>query len=288
MYNGSKKKCIITCKIHGDFEQLPLNHLKSKGCNDCGIQSMAKKQSKVHKETFITKASKIHNGFYDYSKFIYISNDDKGIIICPLHEEFKQTPVHHINRKQGCPDCGTEAMAQKQSEEARRNFKNKAIKRHDGIYDYSKFVYISSGKKSIIICNKCLHEFYQTPEDHLRGRGCSRCAKYGFNQFEKAILYLGKIDNNLFKIGITNRTVKERYQKEYNLFKDVYIIKFDSGMYCKEIEQEILEKTINFQYKGNSIFSKTTNLEIREIEDELILNIFKSYIQIGSKIEKIK
>ena len=33
---GKKYKVIITCPIHGDFEQLPLNHLKGSGCPECG------------------------------------------------------------------------------------------------------------------------------------------------------------------------------------------------------------------------------------------------------------
>jgi len=33
---GKKYKVIITCPIHGDFEQLPLNHLKGYGCPECG------------------------------------------------------------------------------------------------------------------------------------------------------------------------------------------------------------------------------------------------------------
>lgn len=159
IYNGYEKNCIIVCIIHGEFEQTPANHLKKKGCNTCGIESMARKQRKVYKDSFVKRASTVHNNFYDYSKFKYISNDDIGIIICPIHGEFPQKPVNHINRKQGCPDCGTESMVQKQSEEARRNFKSKASKLHNGIYDYSKFIYINSSTKSIIICSKCLREF---------------------------------------------------------------------------------------------------------------------------------
>lgn len=33
---GKKHKVTITCPIHGDFEQLPLNHLKGNGCPECG------------------------------------------------------------------------------------------------------------------------------------------------------------------------------------------------------------------------------------------------------------
>ncbi len=45
---------------------------------------------------------------------------------------------------------------------------------HGNKYDYSKFIYNGFLKKSIIMCEK--HgEFLQTPENHLKSRGCQRC-----------------------------------------------------------------------------------------------------------------
>jgi hypothetical protein len=36
-YINAREKVIITCPTHGDFEQLPYNHLIGKGCNKCSI-----------------------------------------------------------------------------------------------------------------------------------------------------------------------------------------------------------------------------------------------------------
>src|ERR1035437_2824313 len=47
---------------------------------------------------------------------------------------------------------------------------------HKNKYDYSKSFYEKSTIKTCIICPE--HgEFYQTPKDHLRGRGCPVCGK---------------------------------------------------------------------------------------------------------------
>lgn len=49
-----------------------------------------------------------------------------------------------------------------------------ARKIHGDTYDYSKVVYKSSLEKVCIICSE--HgEFWQTPNNHLRGRGCAKC-----------------------------------------------------------------------------------------------------------------
>ena len=45
---------------------------------------------------------------------------------------------------------------------------------HGNKYDYTKFTYLGSHVKSIIICSE--HgEFNQTPKEHLNGQGCTKC-----------------------------------------------------------------------------------------------------------------
>ena len=51
-----------------------------------------------------------------------------------------------------------------------------AIKIHGKKYDYSKVTYINNHEKVCIICQE--HgEFWQTPNCHLSGQGCPKCAK---------------------------------------------------------------------------------------------------------------
>ena len=37
IYTRSEDDVVITCKIHGDFKQSALSHLKGKGCKDCSV-----------------------------------------------------------------------------------------------------------------------------------------------------------------------------------------------------------------------------------------------------------
>jgi len=53
-------------------------------------------------------------------------------------------------------------------------FIQKAHKVHGNKFDYSKVIYVNNHTKVCIICP--LHgEFYQTPNHHLRERGCDKC-----------------------------------------------------------------------------------------------------------------
>lgn len=55
-------------------------------------------------------------------------------------------------------------------------FIERAKEVHVDKYDYSKVEYVNNYTKVCIICRNCGDEFWQTPGDHLRGRGCRNCS----------------------------------------------------------------------------------------------------------------
>ena len=60
----------IICPEHGEFKQTLHNHLNGQGCPKCGKKQAAEKLS-MDNETFIKRASEIHNGKYNYTKTEY-------------------------------------------------------------------------------------------------------------------------------------------------------------------------------------------------------------------------
>lgn len=166
IYVSNKKKVIIGCPVHGDFEQVANNHLRlGQNCPACS--------GKIPHttETFIAKVRELHSDKYDYSKTVFVRGSDKVIIICPVHGEFKQRAEGHL--KQGCNDCGIEKSATSMTSNT-EEWIVKAIAKHGDKYDYSKVAYISNNKNVIIICDK--HgEFHQMPGNHLTSQGCFDC-----------------------------------------------------------------------------------------------------------------
>ena len=121
----------------------------------------------MDRKKFIEKAVKIHGNKYDYSKIEYKGAKEKVCIICPSHGEFWQTPDKHLNAKQGCPKCKGKQFS---TEERIIQF----TKIHGDKYDYSKVKYVNNTTKICIICPR--HgEFWQTPANHLKGKGCKLC-----------------------------------------------------------------------------------------------------------------
>lgn len=111
IYKNTDTAGIITCPIHGDFEQIAMSHLYKKcGCPKCAIEKN-KKILRSDTETFVIRANEVHQFEYDYSQSVYINNSTKVAIFCSfkntkkeIHGIFWQVPAAHL-QGQGCPKC---------------------------------------------------------------------------------------------------------------------------------------------------------------------------------------
>lgn len=103
-YINNHTNIIIICSIHGEFDQLPLNHLKGEGCYKCG-RKITDDSKRLTKEEILNNAFKTHGNKYDYSLLDFSKKvSEKNIIICPKHGKFEQTLANHF-RGCGCPKC---------------------------------------------------------------------------------------------------------------------------------------------------------------------------------------
>ena len=162
---------------HGEFWQLPKDHLRGNKCPKCS-------RTIFNTNDFVLYASDKHNEKYNYSKTIYINAHTPIIITCPIHGDFKMRPHNHL-KGQGCPLCANKEKGAYKKNNT-ENFIERATKKHNGKYDYSKVEYINNYTKVCIICPE--HgEFWQKPNDHLRGIGCFQCGRK-YNLAEKEVL----------------------------------------------------------------------------------------------------
>ena len=123
-------------------------------------------------KTVFKKFITTHNNFYKYDESTYVNAHTKMRIIFPIHGEFYQTPYVHYNGA-GCNKCGNKRMGDKQTLSYRTQLKS-FRKIHGFFYNYDKTTYINDSTKMKIICP--IHgEFWQSPELHKTGSGCSLC-----------------------------------------------------------------------------------------------------------------
>ena len=197
----------ITCPLHGDFVQKPVNHLKGYGCPYCsGIR--------ITNKSFVEKAKRVHGNRYDYSKVSVKNGHEKVKIICPEHGSFWQSPEKHCSGR-GCPSCW-----QERRKFIKRNTTSEIIDRAINTlghkYDYSRVRYTSRRNKVEIICPE--HgSFWQSPENHISGHeGCPLCSARKVSKQESDIRSF--IEDEL---GITTVTSNRSVISPYEL--DIYI-----------------------------------------------------------------
>ncbi|GAA2725718.1 hypothetical protein [Cellulomonas aerilata] len=117
---------------------------------------------------FVSKARLTHGDRYDYSEVDYVNSQTKVAITCAEHGKFEQTPAKHLHG-QGCAQCGGRVRL------TGERFVERAREVHGARYDYARAEYINTKTKVTIVCAE--HgEFSQTPDSHMLGTGCPKCA----------------------------------------------------------------------------------------------------------------
>lgn len=167
-------------------------------------------------------------------KVINFDNKNKKLIYCIDEDGFIHR-THIFSLLRGCK------LTQKSALNRDAYYVNKLIKTHGNTYDYSKVKYISKDARITIICPE--HgEFEQRGSDHMYGAGCPKCAfrlrkGYTKTQWIKYckkykhpinIIYIIRCYNDeeeFVKIGLTSKSVKERFSGLFDIPYKYEIIK---------------------------------------------------------------
>ena len=233
----------------------------------------------------VTQFTEIHGDAYTY---IEDTSCHEGIkIICNFcNNEFCQQADNHLQGK-GCNFCSTRRTAEKLS------------------MTYEDFIYYSKKNGNVnvdfINCNytslkfpvklKCtVHNeiFNQTASSCRYGMvGCPSCKRENLGFLREsfisscrgktALLYVLKIHNEtecFYKVGVTNRSVKKRFERKREMpykYEILYIIEDENCPGCIfDIEVNLLNKHNNYKYKPSIKFNGytecfTLDLPIQEI-----------------------
>lgn len=173
-YVNAHTKVEIECGKHGIFWQTPAHHVnQGNGCRQCGFKRSAD-HSRLSKEEFAARASKIHKGRYSYEQVVYKNNSTVVSIYCPEHGPFNSAPSNHLAGK-GCPACGKIAAGQKQTMPF-KTWQKRATEAHGGAYRYLEEHWNGLLGDTKILCLQ--HgEFEQLARTHMLGCGCPECGR---------------------------------------------------------------------------------------------------------------
>jgi very-short-patch-repair endonuclease len=106
IYKGTDEDVEIICPKHGVFKQTPYIHIHQKcGCPKCRYDRLSEKY-RFSIDELLAKIHEKHGDKYKYPNIEneYVNNRSEITIICPIHGEFKQTVMKHL-QGQGCQYC---------------------------------------------------------------------------------------------------------------------------------------------------------------------------------------
>lgn len=254
-----------TCKK--EFEVRPSKHLgvAKQGCQLCSFKEHRSKVKIKDTKYFIDKAKNIHGDLYCYENTVYTTARDSVVIRCnSCNKDFEQIAATHLSGA-GCSKCAHDRGMDKQRNST-ANFISAAKLIHGNTLDYSKTTYgKNNSEKVIVTCSVCKKDSLIVPYSLLAGsKPICNCSKHhGFQDCKPAILYYLSINNGqAYKIGITNRSVKDRFNNE-DLSK-ITILQtwsFLKGSDARAFETGILNKFKDYKYTGPKLL-QTGNTEL--------------------------
>jgi hypothetical protein len=262
-YINSKIKLQIICSEHGVFEQTLNTHKNGHGCPKCVGRDKSESD-------LIIEFNEIHDNKYKYNFINGTKSNEKVEITCPHHGIFNQLINLHI-KGSGCSICKGISISEKNTKTI-EDFINEANIVHNYKYDYSLSNYVKAKEYIKIICTE--HgEFEQTPDSHLQGSGCPKCAlKYDKSENE--------IKNFINSIGLDyiENSKKIINPLELDIFIPSHNIAFEfDGLYW----HSELYKDINYHLNKTELCEEKGIKLIHIFEDEWIhkQDIVKSRIK---------
>jgi len=236
-----------------------------------GLVTIGKRETT--EDEFKHKLMVIHGDIFGFDRMKYSSGNPKLELLCKECGVYFTILKGSVLQGHGCTPCSKKRMSAKLTRSF-QSFKEEATKVHNFKFEYIEASYINMSNKMIAIC-PTHGEFKIWPGGHLLGVGCASCAHRGFSQHSPAILYYLKVHDGgrtLYKIGITNKTVKTRFQllDDQELITTLATRKYENGSDAYAKEQEILHDPDfkQFKYRGPDVLSSgNTELFTRDIFD---------------------
>lgn len=174
VYKNARTPVVISCPVHGPFEQLPNSHLKY-GCNKCKYESF-----KLPFTEFVKQATALHGDQYDYSQVEWKGRSTKITITCrKCNKTFSQLPDSHL-RGHGCT-----CINKRPNPKARKTtseFIVQAKEKFGTLYGYEHTQYVKAGMRVTVTCP--IHGDVlvdPTAFIHRSTIGCPKCGREYLN-----------------------------------------------------------------------------------------------------------
>lgn len=273
-YLRMASKITITCKRHGDFEQVAQDHINGKQCRYCA-------RNQPTESEFLEKFQEIHPTL-DFSKFKYTYQSNKSTFevkctVCNI--VFFPCISNLVNQKSGCPKCNNNL--QKDT----KTFISEAIEIHGNNFNYDNVEYTNAHGIIDIHCKKHDVIFSIPAFHHLKGRGCDKCSSE--SNSSHAVRLIERILTEM-NISYSREVRFDSCRNVLPLPFDFYIeslnlcIEYDGVQHFKPLKHWGGEKSFHNRNENDGIKTKycqDNNINLLRLKyDEPYIEILKTYI----------
>jgi hypothetical protein len=244
-YQGNKIPLRVRHVCGREYQIYPYSIRVGFGCASC-VQKLSETELSARFAKYTKRGISVI-GEYQGAKFPLRVRHSCG------HEWDARMP--NLEKGYGCPKCAN-WFPLSDAELAKRS-----IKYADelGINILGKY---KNSHSPILVRHSCGFEWNSSITNLEKGVGCRKCARYGFQPNKPAIAYYVRFDlaeGVFYKIGVTNRTVAERFVAHRTKPNVLKIFSFDTGSEALEFEEKVLRENAFEQYRGTDILLNGNN-----------------------------
>lgn len=265
-YTNANKKILVECvKDNYRWSVAPSQLLLGTGCPKC-----AGNYRKTH-DDFVLEVAELHPDIEILGR--YAGDSTKIEAYCKRDGFVWYPKPSDMLQGCGCPKCiGRHKTQEEFVSQVRSVSKNIEV-----VGDYK-----GSKHRVVVKCTVDGHVWNPVANKLLSGRGCPKCARYGFKQYLPATLYTYKF-SNYYGFGITNEFAERdsKHRKTFNkLGIQAELIKTyeGSGQYILDMENHLKRNLPIYNtgidgFKTEAVLEEDGILLFREIEKYMIDNI---------------
>ncbi|EKE9508517.1 GIY-YIG nuclease family protein [Escherichia coli] len=245
---GCNNKVLCMCKVcNHEWRTTPHSLKAGKGCPECKRTKIARAKQLSHNDHVAAIASV--NPFVEVLEKI-INVKQKIACRCNNCKNIWITTPNDLKNGHGCPKCAGVAKLSHEEQIA-------AIAKVNP--DVEVLGEITGNKTKVSCrCKICGSEWHVTPNDIKNGRGCPKCAKFGFLSHDCGKLYI-MVDDlevpTMMKIGVSikenerrNRVLKSAHKAGVRI-PELHVVKTWDGSTEKiqKLESDVHKYFINYK-----------------------------------------
>lgn len=245
-YENSKSRVFCACLVCGYHWETSTGHLlRGSGCRQCKGQKMRTHQDFLEDIAQHGRLLSLREGYFKNVDSIFK-------VECGVCDFIWSTKAEVLLRGSGCPRCiGRHKTTATFSDELKRvNTELRVVGKYEKAHS-----------KIRVECERCLTAFSSTPNRLLGGAKCFVCYPGGFNRDAPAILYWLKIQKPgypvVYKVGVSNRTVKERFgARDFAFITVLGLRRYEKGALAVRQESMLKESGETYKYAGPAVLEK--------------------------------